>query len=511
MNKYDREKVNRTRMAFYTEPIGEHLHRVSTKDLIRRHLSTRLSQSILPDFCLTFRPTRPDGIPEGGRIEIYPCLERFLDIVNLPMGEHNVELCILTAFTNIPLCWLTINPKQRFLEPLAYEEPGLRIEFALVHNTVRPFAKEEVEAAREMPISFTHPAVLMAMKGPTQWPDFLRKWDESPHFEDEKWKAMSYEEQLQYCIEDLACAVLPSLDTLVTTWFLRVEQQVTPQKTQKSYPIWPPPGEDEDVSRFLPDPFDEEPSPKRLEWKNLPEWAWIPGILYDWNKCYLVAHIPVLPENLTSTTPVEYVSYVFDELEMPHPSSGDEDDRPCLLERVRLGLAWMALAKHAFKVSSLWENVIQPLEIMRYEEIAGLRENKYGFVEKPPSGTRQPTRFVNFEEDGYYNPYIVRDASELSVMAYQKASMDDVFRLDPEDEKKRDKKMEQAVADLKRQVTPYIEKWLANLEDPGFEVYTEDIDREHDEASEEDEEDEPEEEEGMDSEGDESHEEEEDG
>jgi hypothetical protein len=93
-------------MAFYTEPIGEHLDRVSTKDLIRRHLSSRLSQSILPDFCLAFRPTRPDGIPEGGQIEIYPCLERFLDIVNLPMGEHNVELCCINAFTNIPLCWL---------------------------------------------------------------------------------------------------------------------------------------------------------------------------------------------------------------------------------------------------------------------------------------------------------------------------------------------------------------------------------------------------------------------
>ncbi|CAG8610639.1 5167_t:CDS:10 [Acaulospora colombiana] len=487
MDKYDREKVNRTRMAFYTEPIGEHLHRVSTKDLIRRHLSTRLSQSILPDFCLTFRPTRPDGIPEGGRIEIYPCLERFLDIVNLPMGEHNLELCALNAFTNIPLCWLLMyvtsrftrstthlnysNPKQRFLEPLAYEQPGLRIEFALVHNTVRPFVKEEVEAAREMPISYTHPAVLLAMKGPTQWPDFLRKWDQSPHFEDPQWKAMTYEEQLQYCIEDLACAVLPSLDTLVTTWFLRVEQKVTPQRTQKSYPIWPPPGEDSDVSKFAPDSDDEEPSPKHLEWKKLPAWAWIPGILYDWNKCYLVAHIPVLPDDLTSETPVEYVSYVFDELEMSHPTSGDEDDRPCLLERVRLGLAWMALAKHAFKVSSLWENVIQPLEIMRYEEIAGLRENKYGFVEKPPSGIRQPIRFVNFEEDGYYNPYIVRDASELSIMAYQKASMDDVFRLDPEDEKKRDKKLEQAVADLKRQVTPYIEKWLANLEDPAFEFW----------------------------------------
>jgi hypothetical protein len=395
------------------------------------------------------------------------------------------------------------NPKQRFLEPLAYEEQGSRIEFALVHNTVRPFVKEEVEAAREMPISFTHPAVLMAMKGPTQWPDFLQKWDQSPHYEDPEWKKMTYDEKLQYCLEDLACAILPSLDTLVMTWFLRVEQQITTQRAQKDYPVYPPPGEDEDVSQFLPDPHDEEPSPKNLDWKQLPEWAWIPGILYDWETCYLVAHIPILPKDLKSTVPVEYVSYVFDKIKMAHPSSGDEDDRPCLIERTRLGLAWMALAKHAFKLSSLWENVIQPLDIMRYEEVASLRENKYGFVERPPSGIRQPTRFFNFENDEYYNPYIQRDPSEESIIAYQKAKMDDVFRLDPEDERKRDDKMEQAIAGLQKKVAPFVEKWLANIEDPEFEVYTVEmeINRDHELPSEEDE---VEVEDGLESEGEES-------
>ena len=106
MEKYDREKVNKTRMSFYVEPIGEHLERISTKNLIRRHLSTRLSQAILPDFCLYFRVTRPDQRPLTSNIEIYPSLEKWLEIVNFPMGEHNVEICVLSSFTNIPLCWM---------------------------------------------------------------------------------------------------------------------------------------------------------------------------------------------------------------------------------------------------------------------------------------------------------------------------------------------------------------------------------------------------------------------
>jgi hypothetical protein len=106
MEKYDREKVNKTRMSFYVEPIGEHLDRISTKNLIRRHLSTRLSQAILPDFCLPIRVTRPEEQHEASNIEIYPSLERWLDIMNFPMGEHNVEICVLSAFTNIPLLWM---------------------------------------------------------------------------------------------------------------------------------------------------------------------------------------------------------------------------------------------------------------------------------------------------------------------------------------------------------------------------------------------------------------------
>lgn len=114
MDKYDREKVNKTRMSFYTEPISEHLERIPTKTLIRRHLSTRLGQAIKPDWCLHSRPIRPDDKPTytvtdaeyRSNIEIYPSIEKWLDILNMPMGEHNVEITFMTFFTNLPSMWM---------------------------------------------------------------------------------------------------------------------------------------------------------------------------------------------------------------------------------------------------------------------------------------------------------------------------------------------------------------------------------------------------------------------
>jgi hypothetical protein len=114
MEKYDREKVNKTRMSFYTEPISEHLERVPTKTLIRRHLSTRLSQALKPDWCYHNRPIRPDeknrnetiGVDYLSNIEIYPSIEKWLDIMNMPMGEHNVEVTYMSFFTSMPSVWM---------------------------------------------------------------------------------------------------------------------------------------------------------------------------------------------------------------------------------------------------------------------------------------------------------------------------------------------------------------------------------------------------------------------
>lgn len=358
------------------------------------------------------------------------------------------------------------------MDPLAADDYSQRIEFALVYNSWRPCDAEQVKLARKTEISYANPAVLVAMKGPIQWPEFVRKWDQPFLFNLPQWQAFDADTRRDYCIEDLACAVQPSLDALVLTWFLRVEQQVIPKRDPDSdFPMYPLAEEDEDISDFLSDPDDEEPTPDHLDWEDPPEWAWIPGILYDYEKCYLVAHIPILPQ-LGRDTPVEYVSYLFDELPMARPANGDEDDRECLVERVRLGLAWMSLAKHAFKVTSLWESVVQPLQVLRHEELAGLGEYKHGFTERPPSPKRHVTRRQRFEtDDNLWLRKHYPNAAEESVRAYQDITMDDFLEMDPRDEDRWEKRYAKDVKLLKKQVTPRIEKWKKGIEQPDEEYF----------------------------------------
>lgn len=483
MEKYDREKINKTRMSFYVEPIGEHLDRIPTKDLIRRHLSTRLSQAILPDFCLAFRITRPEEQFEESNIEISPCLEKWLEIVNFPMGEHNVEMCVLSAFTNIPLCWMLMTPKQRFLEPLAFEEPSQKIEFALILNQVRPLTTAEVDATRELPISYNNPALLIGMKGPDQWPDFLQKWDQPPHFDTDEWRKMTQTQRLSWCVENLACAVQPSLDVLVMTWSLRVAQQITTHKsTNADLPIYPP-GSAEELSEFAPLSDDEEEHPERLEWKELPEWAWIPGILYDYNMCYLVAHIPVLPADRNSTEPVEYISYIFDEIPILRPPSGDDDDRYCLVERVRLGLAWMALSKHAHRLASMWDSVIQPTEVQLYEEFATMATVSPNLVKEPEDGTRTPTRYNRANRDlCEKQPGYASDVESLHY--YDDMGIDDALTIEEAYVDAWHKRMRPEALLAKEKVVPKVEEWMSRIEDGFWEVCgSVEFDEESDEGS----------------------------
>jgi hypothetical protein len=251
---------------------------------------------------------------------------------------------------------------------------------------------------------------------------------------------------------------------------------------ETKFPLYPPPeeyifedddgneieGEEETetVDGFLSDADDREKIPERVEWLELPGWAWIPGILYDYNTCYLVAHIPLVPY-LGSGNPVEYISYVFDEIPIDRPATPDENDTAILLERVRLGLAWMVLGKHAFKVTSLWESVIQPLQVMRHEELASLQDSKYGITERPPSPKRHVVRRMRFESDT--NAWMRahnHDPDEDSVRAYQNLDMDEFLQMEPDNETSWSKRYEKDVAYMKKQATPRVEKWQKGIKEP---------------------------------------------
>lgn len=181
------------------------------------------------------------------------------------------------------------KPELRFIEPLEVEKPLADVEFAAGLISVRPCRKEEVEAARELPISWSNPSLILAMKGPIPWPETLQKWEQPENREAPDWIEATDEEKLEFCLNDLALAVQPSLDSMVITWMRRVEQQVVPQqKTETQYPIYPPASKDSDIGDYEADSDDQEEVPEQLSWKEIPEWAWIPGILYDWKSCILV-------------------------------------------------------------------------------------------------------------------------------------------------------------------------------------------------------------------------------
>jgi len=324
---------------------------------------------------------------------------------------------------------------------------------------------------REMPISYNRPALLVGMKGPVQWPEFLQKWDQPPHFGTEAWTEMSDEERLAYCVDNLACAIQPSLDVLVMTWSLRITQQIKVFKAEdmSPYPMMPPAEEGEDISEFLPDPRDEEKQPEHLEWIDLPAWAWIPGILFDYDTCYLVAHIPLLPADRTSIEPVEYISYIFDEIPMLRPHDGDSDDRDCLIERARLGLAWMALCKHCHRLASMWDSVIQPMDVLRYEEFADMATSPPGGVPEPEEGTRPPTRLVQANKDRYRRRKEFL-SDEESIHRYQQQTVDEALSVDEEQRAEWEKKFKEWIPKLKEAVTPKVERWMSQVENGFWEI-----------------------------------------
>lgn len=338
-------------------------------------------------------------------------------------------------------------------------------------NQVRPLTKEEVDATRELPISYNNPALLIGMKGPDQWPEFLQKWDQPLHFDTEEWEGMKEDERLSWCVENMACAVQPSLDVMIMTWSLRVAQQVLTYKAEdsKQLPIIPPAEEGEDISQFLPDPNDEEEHPERLEWAKLPEWAWIPGILYDYNMCYLVAHIPVLPVDRSSTEPVEYISYIFDKIPILRPPSGDDDDRYCLVERVRLGLAWMALSKHAHRLASMWDSVIQPMEIQRYEEVATMETFPPNLIPEPNDGLRAPTRLNRANQDQYH-PRADYASDGESIQHYQAEGIDDALNVEEEVATAWKERLEEKLPKIQEKIAPVIEQWMSQVEEGTWEV-----------------------------------------
>lgn len=235
-------------------------------------------------------------------------------------------------------------------------QPNKPVTFALVANKVRPFKKHEVQAARDWKVSLSHPALLVAMKGPAAWPAYCPRV-EPPS--DPMWLEADEEQRLQWCLQELALAVQPSLETMVLTHTYKVEGEAE---------------EDHDGAA------DELPNDKYL----LPDSAFVIGLLFDWENLYIVAHMAVLPPNRNSPQPIQYRSVVIDQIPFLRPPDGNSDDRYCLVGRAKMGLALMACQRHIFRASQVYDSAALPYRLSMYEE------DQVGFV--PRGANHSPDR-----------------------------------------------------------------------------------------------------------------------
>jgi len=65
---------------------------------------------------------------------------------------------------------------------------------------------------------------------------------------------------------------------------------------------------------------------------------------------------------------VEYRGVVIDPLDFLHLPDSDTDDRYCLVERAKMGLALMCIERHAFHLAAHYECVSPPLRLSQYAE-----------------------------------------------------------------------------------------------------------------------------------------------
>jgi len=201
------------------------------------------------------------------------------------------------------------------------------IDFALLMNPIGSSRELGLRRDRCLRLSLMHPALVVGVKGPIAWSKYLA--DSKPFQRPVSEHA---------AMENLAAAVQPSLDTHLLNWQLRCEQ------------------------------IDRVVSPSGIE---LPAWFMVLGVIYDAESIVIVAHIPfiVTPKQIITRQSVDsgprfsYLSCVVDRIPFSPVSTEAPLSQAWFRDRFRAAFALVSLQTHAFRLASLWENVVWPPEI----------------------------------------------------------------------------------------------------------------------------------------------------
>ncbi|EMD34874.1 hypothetical protein CERSUDRAFT_86312 [Gelatoporia subvermispora B] len=136
----------------------------------------------------------------------------------------------------------------------------------------------------------------------------------------------------------------------------------------------------------------------------LTPWAMLIGIIYDPESIHFVAYIPC--NGGTDHHPQShYLSVHFESLPFPAHSSA-EVDQQFLCDRYRVAIALLCLQQHAYRLTSLWEDVQQTKE--EYEIYA---DHIRSLDEEGERGTPTPSELYSGEEP-VSDDYLVIDYDE---------------------------------------------------------------------------------------------------
>lgn len=191
-----------------------------------------------------------------------------------------------------------------------YSEGLVAINFAVILTPISPSSPTSSQALEHLPISLAHPALLLYTSSSPA--DSCR-----PN-----------------AIHEQSRDAELSLAAIIAAWRLRSVQGLG-----------------------LPDSPKDIASEATTE---LPDWAFLLGVVEDSENIHLIAHIPYLEKG---SEHFQYASVLFDSLPYPSQNLEFKDTANFLRRRYQLSLALICLQRHIFRLTLLWEGVPWPASI----------------------------------------------------------------------------------------------------------------------------------------------------
>ncbi|OCH87769.1 hypothetical protein OBBRIDRAFT_889554 [Obba rivulosa] len=251
-------------------------------------------------------------------------------------SEYTAECAIASSLDGIPSTLVRKNELVVSRRGCYHKVP--MIDLAVLYTPIGPSTNVSQERARYLPICQSHPALALCSKGPTKW----------ENTDDTKGPS-----DLSDILETMASAATVSLDSMINVWRRRGAHM------QASCPS--------DIS-------DDTGGCKQ----DLPDWAFLIGVVYDAEVIHFVAHIPYIPEGEAE---YQYLSLLFETLPFAANDTSTSSESS-LADRYRVALAFLCLQHHIFRLTSLWDGIVWPPEVLQ-EPLDVVRELMDTWCETP--------------------------------------------------------------------------------------------------------------------------------